>query len=151
MRHEPPLSRLWRCATCNPRPGTSKRSVACFVYRTIVRRQFQQQPAIFPCWYGSVIRKAEEGERELVTMSWGFVLLQPGKAPRRVTNVRDDKILSSRFWKPSFEQRRCLVTASSYCEPDSGKPAKWHSFAVNGDEDRRLSLFLASGSAGMAR
>jgi putative SOS response-associated peptidase YedK len=54
-------------------------------------------------------------------MSWGFVLLQPGKAPRRVTNVRDDKILTSRFWTPSFQQRRCLVPASSYCEPESGK------------------------------
>ena len=57
-------------------------------------------------------------------MSWGFVLLQDGKAPRRVTNVRDDKILTSRFWTPSFQQRRCLVPASSYCEPDSGKPAQ---------------------------
>lgn len=26
-------------------------------------------------------RKADDGERELVPMSWGFVLLQPGKAP----------------------------------------------------------------------
>jgi putative SOS response-associated peptidase YedK len=68
----------------------------------------EPQPAIFPSWNGGVIRKAEDGERELVTMSWGFVLLQFGKAPRRVTNVRDDKILASRFWKPSFEQRRCL-------------------------------------------
>ena len=68
--------------------------------------------------------KADDGERELVPMSWGFVLLQPGKAPRRVTNVRDDKILTGRFWKPSFEQRRCLVPASSYCEPDTAKPAK---------------------------
>ena len=76
-----------------------------------------------------------------MTLSWGFVLLQPGKAPRRVTNVRDDKILSSRFWKPSFEARRCLVPASSYCEPDSGKPAKWHWFAINGDDDRRLFAF----------
>lgn len=82
-----------------------------------------------------------QGERELVTMSKGFALLQPGKAPRRVTNVRDDKILSSWFWKPSFEQRRCLVPASSYCEPDSGEPAKRHWFAVNRDEDRRLFAF----------
>ena len=99
------------------------------------------QPAIFPGWSGSVIRTAEDGERELVTMSWGFVLLQSGKAPRRVTNVRDDKILSSRFWKPSFEQRRCLVPASSYSEPDSGKPAKWHWFAVNGEHERELFAF----------
>jgi putative SOS response-associated peptidase YedK len=55
----------------------------------------EPQPAIFPGWTAPVIRKAEDGERELVPMSWGFVLLQPGKAPRRVTNVRDDKILTS--------------------------------------------------------
>ena len=55
------------------------------------------QPAIFPGWNVSVIRKAEDGEHELVTMSWGFVLLQPGKAPRRVTNARDDMILASRL------------------------------------------------------
>ena len=90
---------------------------------------------------GPVIRKADDGERELLPMSWGFVLLQPGRAPRRVTNVRDDKILTSKFWRPSFEQRRCLIPASSYCEPDSGKPAKWHWFAVNGEEDRRLFAF----------
>jgi putative SOS response-associated peptidase YedK len=99
------------------------------------------QPAIFPGWTAPVIRKAEDGERELVPMSWGFVLPQPGKAPRRVTNVRDDKILTSRFWKPSFEARRCLVPASSYCEPDTGKPAKWHWFAVNGEHDRELFAF----------
>ena len=40
------------------------------------------------------------GARELVTMSWGFVLPQPGKAPRRVTNTRDDKVQSS-FWRGS--------------------------------------------------
>jgi hypothetical protein len=36
-------------------------------------------------------------------MSWGFMLVQNGRAPRPVTNVRDDKILTSRFWKRSFE------------------------------------------------
>jgi hypothetical protein len=41
------------------------------------------QPAIFPGWNGSVICNAEDGELELATMSWGFVLLQDGKAPRR--------------------------------------------------------------------
>lgn len=99
------------------------------------------QPAIFPGWTAPVIRRAEDGERELVQMSWGFVFLQPGKAPRRVTNVRDDKILTSNFWKPSFKARRCLVPASSYCEPDTGKPAKWHWFATNGEYERELFAF----------
>jgi putative SOS response-associated peptidase YedK len=32
------------------------------------------QPAIFPGYTAPVIRKAADGERELVPMSWGFVL-----------------------------------------------------------------------------
>ena len=50
------------------------------------------------------------------------MLLQDGEAPRRVTNVRDDKILTSRFWTPSFQQRRCLVPASSYEKPNVALP-----------------------------
>jgi putative SOS response-associated peptidase YedK len=102
---------------------------------------FDPVPAIFPGYLAPVVRKAADGERELVTMNWGFVLLQQNRAPRRVTNVRDDKILGSPFWKTSFEQRRCLVPASSYCEPKGEKPAKWHWFAVNGDEQRPLFAF----------
>jgi putative SOS response-associated peptidase YedK len=48
-----------------------------------------------------------------------------------VTNVRDDTVLTSPFWRPSFEARRCLVPASSYCEPDSNSPAGWHWFALS--------------------
>jgi putative SOS response-associated peptidase YedK len=58
--------------------------------------------AIFPGHSASVVRKAEDGERDLVDLSWGFVLPQPGKAPRRVTNTRDDKVQSS-FWHRSIE------------------------------------------------
>jgi putative SOS response-associated peptidase YedK len=97
--------------------------------------------AIFPGYVAPVVRRAEDGERELVNLNWGFVLLQQGRAPRRVTNVRDDKILTSPFWRTSFEQRRCLVLASSYCEPKGEKPATWHWFAVNGDEQRPLFAF----------
>jgi putative SOS response-associated peptidase YedK len=102
----------------------------------------EPQASIFPGYAAPVIRKAADGERELVKMSWGFVFKPAdGKAWRRVTNVRDDKVLKSSFWKPSFEARRCLVPASSYCEPDTGKPAKWHWFAVNGEHDRELFAF----------
>ena len=78
---------------------------------------------------------------ELSVMNWGFILLQNGKAPRRVTNVRDDKILESSFWRNSFEQRRCLVPASSYCEPKGEKPATWHWFTMIGEEERLLFCF----------
>ena len=85
------------------------------------------------------------------TVSWGFVLLQPGRAPRRVTNVRDDKILTSRCWTPSFQQRRCLVPASSYCEPDSDKPAKWHWLPSMVTRSDVCSRSQGSGSGGRAR
>jgi len=65
-----------------------------------------------------------------------------GKAPRFVTNVRDAKVLTSRFWLDSFEQRRCLVPASSFCEPFGDvKSATWHWFALKGDEPRPLFAF----------
>lgn len=98
--------------------------------------------AIFP---GHMVRKAEDGERELAMLSWGFVLLQNGKAPRWVTNVRDDKVLTGRFWRDSFEQPRCLVPASSFSEPNDGRqpgtPATWHWFALKGEEPRPLFAF----------
>ena len=102
---------------------------------------FDPAPAIFPGYIAPVVRKAADGEREMVTMSWGFVLQQQNRAPRRVTNVRDDKILTSSFWKNSFAQRRCLVPASSYCEPKGEKPATWHWFALHGAEPRPLFAF----------
>lgn len=102
---------------------------------------FTPLDAIFPGYEAPVVRHAEDGERELVLMHWGFVLLQQGKAPRRVTNVRDDKILGSPFWKGSFQERRCLVPVSSYCEPKGEKPATWHWFALRGGEERPLFAF----------
>jgi len=54
---------------------------------------FEPTSAIFPKHVAPVVRQADDGEREIVTMSWGFMLLQNGRAPRAVTNVRDDTIL----------------------------------------------------------
>jgi len=51
---------------------------------------FDPQDAIFPGYQAPIVRKAADGEREFVVLNWGFVLLQKDRAPRRVTNVRDD-------------------------------------------------------------
>jgi putative SOS response-associated peptidase YedK len=98
-------------------------------------------PAIFPGHVAPVVRLAADGERELVRMPWGFVLLQQGRAPRRVTNVRDDKARVSAFWRESFEARRCLVPATSFAEPRDVTPATWHWFALKGEEPRPLFAF----------
>lgn len=75
-------------------------------------------------------------------MNRGFMLLLDGRAPRPVTNVRDDKIPTSPSWKTSFEQRRCLVPASSFCEPNGDvEPATWQWFSLKGTEPRPLFAF----------
>jgi putative SOS response-associated peptidase YedK len=59
-----------------------------------------------------------------------------------VTKVRDDTMLSSKFWRTSFEERRCLVPASSFCEPNGDvKPSTWHWFALQGEDERPLFAF----------
>ncbi|NNE25135.1 MAG: SOS response-associated peptidase [Rhizobiales bacterium] len=99
------------------------------------------QPSIFPAHDAPVVRLADDGERELTVMKWGFVLPQQGKAPKHVNNCRDDKATTSNFWKASFRERRCLVPASSFAEyhpterDEKGRKAiAW--FALKGDEPR---------------
>jgi putative SOS response-associated peptidase YedK len=104
---------------------------------------FDALPAIFPGHMAPIIKQSADGERELVMRSWGFVLLRKGYAPKRVTNTRDDK-LGSPFWRDSFAERRCLVPATAFCEPDEGKPARWHWFALRGTADDR-PLFAFAG------
>jgi putative SOS response-associated peptidase YedK len=100
---------------------------------------FESLPAIFPGHVAPIIKQSADGERELVLLSWGFILLRDGYAPKRVTNTRDDKA-TTKFWKDSFEKRRCLVPATAFCEPDEGKPAQWHWFALT-DDERPLFAF----------
>jgi putative SOS response-associated peptidase YedK len=45
------------------------------------------QLTVFPGHIAPVVRLAADGGCELVNMSWGFVLLMDGKAPKRVTNI----------------------------------------------------------------
>lgn len=96
--------------------------------------------AIFPGQDAPVVRPVEDG-RELTMMHWGFVLPQQGKAPKDVTNARDDKVRESRFWRESFERRRCLVPVTSFAEPKGKRPAIWHWFGLKGDEPRPLFAF----------
>ena len=51
------------------------------------------------------IRLTADGEPELMPVSWGLVLPQPGKAPMLVTNTRDAEVIKSNFWNESFRKR----------------------------------------------
>ncbi len=105
---------------------------------------FEPRDAVLPSDIAPVVKLAEDGERELVNLSWGFVRREPGKSPRRVVNTRDDQVRGNPFWRSSFETRRCLVPATSYSEPQGVKPATRHWFAVKGDDDSR-PLFAFAG------
>jgi len=129
---------------CNLYSLNKKRDAVARFFRVSHNRSaaFEPLSAIFPRHTAPVVRQSADGEREVVMMSWGFMLLQNGRAPRPVTNVRDDKILTSTFWKSSFQLRRCLVPATSFCEPNGDvKPATWHWFAIKGEEERPLFAF----------
>jgi putative SOS response-associated peptidase YedK len=128
---------------CNLYSMTKAREAVLRLFRIGHNRAaaFEPKDAIFPGNFAPVVRRAGDGERELVSMSWGFVLLQAGRAPRRVTNFRDDKTLRSPFWRESFELRRCLVPVTSFAEPRQVTPATWHWFALQGEEPRPLFAF----------
>ena len=128
---------------CNLYSMTSNQEAICRLFRVeeMSALNLPTLPAIFPGHDAPVVRQTATGERELVLMHWGFILPQKGKVPKGVTNARDDKVLSSGFWKSSFQECRCLLPVTSFAEPKGKKPAIWHWFAIKGDDPRPLFFF----------
>lgn len=97
---------------------------------------YAPRPAIFPRYDAPVVRLSAARDRELVDMHWGFLMPQRSKKtglpimPKAVNNARDDKVRISSFWRSSFEERRCLVPASSFCEAKGRNPATYVWFAL---------------------
>ena len=98
--------------------------------------------AIYPNYDGPVVRLTDDGERELVSLPWGFRTTKKSKKtgatikPSAWNNARDDKLSTAGLWKDSFINRRCLVPASSFCEAKGRNPARYHWFALKGEEPR---------------
>jgi putative SOS response-associated peptidase YedK len=84
---------------CNLNSLNKKRDAVARFFRVSHNRgaAFGPLSAIFPGHVAPVVRQSADGEREIVPMSWGVILHQKDRAPRRITNVRDDKIMESRF------------------------------------------------------
>lgn len=132
---------------CNLYSETRAREAVLRLFQVSDNRAAAWEPvtAIFPGYEAPVIRKAEDNEREAVLMRWGFILRRPNYAPKRVTNIRAEKALSG-FWRNSIEKRRCLVPASSYCEPHGSiKPAQWNWLTLKHQEEKR-PLFAFPGA-----
>jgi len=102
----------------------------------------QAQSAIWPKYDAPVVRLDDQGEREILMMSWGFLTAKVSKktgrpiAPAAWNNARADKVTKNGLWKDSFQNRRCLVPASSFREAKGRNPATDYWFALKGDEPR---------------
>jgi putative SOS response-associated peptidase YedK len=98
--------------------------------------------AIWPKYPGHVVRLDRDGERELVSLSWGFRTTNTSKKtgktlqPAAWNNARDDSLLKSGLWKGSFHERRCLIPATSFCEAKGRQPATYYWFGVTGKQER---------------
>ncbi|WP_417606677.1 SOS response-associated peptidase [Primorskyibacter flagellatus] len=103
--------------------------------------------AIWPKYQGHVVRLNPDGVNELVSLSWGFRTTNTSKKtgktlqPSAWNNARDDKLLTSGLWKGSFQERRCLIPATSFCEAKGRNPATYHWFGLTGDEPRPAFAF----------
>ena len=103
---------------CNLYSETSAQDYIRKLFR-VIRDRTGNLPVlreIYPATMAPVVRKGDDGARELVILRWGFVLPQEGTVPKDVTNARSDKVATSSFWKSSFVERRCLVPVTSFCE-----------------------------------
>ena len=99
-------------------------------------------PSIFPKGMAPIVGVDADGTRWLQNAHWGFVMPQVSKKtgkpiqPKAVNNARDDKLRVSQFWAKSFEDRRCLIPATSFCEAKGRNPATYVWFGVTGDGPR---------------
>lgn len=60
-----------------------------------------------------------ETDLTVVPMSWGVSMTLPGKkgmVTKRIQNSRDDKVWSSRLWKPLIQSQRVLVPVNGFYE-----------------------------------
>lgn len=128
-------------AMCNAYSQTRSREALRGLFKVSDNRMprvISPQPEIWPFYKAPVVRLAEDGEREIVEMTFAFPLERKNLVPKPVTNVRDDTATTKWFWRESFQYRRCLVPATSYCDPDERQPVGWHWFAIEPAAERPL-------------
>jgi putative SOS response-associated peptidase YedK len=90
--------------------------------------------SVYPGYPGLVF-----AEGRVRQMTWGFPLALKGKSgqllkPKPVNNARTDK-LDGFMWRYSFQERRCLIPVSEFCEAEGEKGAKTRTwFSLPGEE-----------------
>lgn len=90
--------------------------------------------SVYPGYPGLVFASGRASQ-----MTWGFPLALKGKSgqplkPKPVNNARTDK-LDSFMWKYSFQERRCLIPVTEFCEAEGEKGAKTRTWFSLPDEE----------------
>ena len=99
---------------------------------------------VYPGYPGIVVAPGG-GHLRVRQMVWGFPLTLKGKngqplKPKPVNNCRTDK-LDSFMWRYSFQERRCLIPVTAFCEAEGEKGAKTRTWFSLPDEE----LFAVAG------
>jgi putative SOS response-associated peptidase YedK len=95
---------------------------------------------VYPGYPGIVV-----AEGRVRQMTWGFPLVLKGKngqplKPKLVNNCRTDK-LDSFMWRYSFQERRCLIPVTAFCEAEGAQGAKTRTWFSLPDQE----LFAVAG------
>ena len=105
---------------------------------------------VYPGYPGIVVAP-DGGTLRVRQMVWGFPLVLKGKngqplKPKPVNNCRTDKLRAtvgldgratqaSFMWRYSFQERRCLIPVTAFCEAEGEKGAKTRTWFSLPDEE----------------
>ncbi|MEZ5997442.1 MAG: SOS response-associated peptidase family protein [Hyphomonas sp.] len=90
--------------------------VHSFSQPLIARPSNAPEVAATPMRWAPVMHLNEAGERTMTHMRWGFSAERNGRLYPEHIHARDDKVLTSRLWRPNFEERRGVLIVNSFNE-----------------------------------
>jgi putative SOS response-associated peptidase YedK len=110
------------CGRYGRRGDKQKIAEAFHVKTNMEEVDFEEDDDAAPGSIQPVVMANRDGERALENMRWGF------KTPKALLfNTRSDSAATSNFWKKRFEDKRCIIPASSFFEwqGDKGRKTKY--------------------------
>jgi putative SOS response-associated peptidase YedK len=132
MSRADPLNWQGMCGRYRRRSDKQRIAEAFHVGMGLEELYLEPEDDIAPGSIQPVVLANESGEREIALMRWGFKL-----PDRHLFTARSEGIDKARFWKDSFEQRRCIVPADAIFEwqqVERGKKKPKYEIAIPGRE-----------------
>lgn len=90
--------------------------VHAFSQPLVARPSNAPEQTAMPIRLAPVLHLDASGARTMTEMRWGFTAERQGRAYPEHIHARDDKLLSSRLWRPHFKARRGILVVNSFNE-----------------------------------